>query len=362
MSDKIVFMGKSYNTSFINRIFLNLLSLVLMSVLLSLSPPKVFAQHEIAPENWIEMRKMFRNKGPMPTIEEDIAALTGSDAKRAGPRLIDLGPKALPAVHAALRSTKVEPRHAQSLLQVIRSIGDKSSVPVVVELLKKDKKSPLRRDALLVLALLPATEESAALIIDIVTDVNENWNTCRMAFTWFGLHRDPRGRRYAELLRTDPDPEKRTAGLFVLARLGDKTVLEPVSQMLESGPPANSRDALMYALAEITTPEEFERRAPSSLAWSNGYKESLLYARYIVAGPQEKIPICLEMLRSQTPGHRELAVRYLLENGHASDLRPYAAIDFEVPGRAALIRNEIRKAGWRIIDTDDKFDIETANN
>ena len=132
--------------------------------------------------------------------------------------------------------------------------------------------------------------------------------------------------------------------------------------MLASGPPANLRNALMYALSEITTPEEFERRAPSSLSWSRGYKESLIYARYMAAGPQEKISLCLEMLRSQTPGHRELAVRYLLENGHASDLRPYAAIDLEVPGRAAFIRNEIRKAGWRVIDTDDKFDIEPANN
>jgi hypothetical protein len=68
------------------------------------------------------------------------------------------------------------------------------------------------------------------------------------------------------------------------------------------------------------------------------------------------------MLRSQTPGHRELAVRYLLENGRASDLRPHAALDLEAPGRAALIRNEIRKAGWRIIDTDDEFNIEPAHN
>ena len=65
----------------------------------------------------------------------------------------------------------------------------------------------------------------------------------------------------------------------------------------------------MLSLAEITTPEEFERRAPSSLAWSHGYKDSLLYARYRAAGPEEKIPLCLQMLRSQPPGHRELAER-----------------------------------------------------
>jgi hypothetical protein len=362
MSDRIAIMGKSQDTAHLTRILFPLLFLVLIIGLLSPSPRKIFAQHEIAPENWIEMRKMFRNAGPLPTIGEDVAALAGGHADRVASRLIGRGPDALPAIHAALRSPTIEPLHALRLLQVMGSLADKSSVSVVLEFLKKDKKSPLRRNALLTLALLPVTEESASLIIDIANDVNEGWKTRRMAFTWFGFHRDPRGRRYAESLRTDPDPQKRTAGLFVLARLGDKTVLEPVSQLLASGPPANSRDALMHALSEIATPEEFERRAPSSLSWSRGYKESLIYSRYIAARPQEKIPLCLEMLRSQTPGHRELAVRYLLENGHASDLRPYAALDFESPGRAALIRNEIRKNGWRIVDTDDKFNIEPANN
>jgi len=362
MSDKIVIMGKSYDTAFINRILLPLLFLVLIIGLLSSSPHNTFAQHEIAPENWVEMRKMFRNKGPIPTIKEDVSALAGGDADRAATRLIDRGPDALPAIHAVLRSPEIEPLHALRLLQIMGSLADKSSVSVVLELLKKDKKSPLRRDVLFILALLPVTEESAAFIIDIATDVNENWNTRRMAFTWFGFHRDPRGRPYAESLRTDPDPERQTAGLFVLSRLGDKTVLKPVSQLLASGPPANSRDALLYALAEITTPEEFKRRAPSSLSWSRGYKDSLIYARYIAAGSQEKIPLCLEMLHSHIPGHRELAVRYLLENGYASDLSPYAALDLESPSRAALIRNEIRKAGWRIIDMNDKFNIEPANN
>jgi hypothetical protein len=57
----------------------------------------------------------------------------------------------------------------------------------------------------------------------------------------------------------------------------------------------------------------------------------------------------------------ELAVRCLLGNGDASDLRPHAAIDLEAPGRATLIRNEIRKAGWMIIDRDDEFSIKPFN-
>lgn len=356
-------MHRSQDSASLPFIHFFLLYFLLIIATAGTFPHRASAQHEIDPETWIEMRKMFRNKkGPVPAITEDIDALAGGDAKRAGPRLIDRGPEVLPAVHAALRSPDVKPQHAQRLLSVMRSIGDKTSVPVVLELLKKDKNSPLRRDALLVLALLPATEDSAALIIDIANAVNETWNTRRMAFTWFGLHRDPRGEPYAKALLSDPDPEKQTSGLFVLARLGDKTVLEPISRLLAAGPPANSRDTLMYALAEITTPGEFELRAPSSLAWSQGYKDSLLYTCYRASGPHERIPLCVKLLHAQLPGLMELSVRCLLENGHANDLRPHAALDLEAPGRDALIRNEIRKAGWSIIDTDNEFRIEPSKS
>ena len=63
MSDKIAIMGKFQNAEYLTRITLPLLSIVFIIGLLSSSPHNVFAQHEILPENWIEMRKMFRNKG-----------------------------------------------------------------------------------------------------------------------------------------------------------------------------------------------------------------------------------------------------------------------------------------------------------
>jgi hypothetical protein len=308
-------MEKPPDTASLKCILLSLLCLVLVAGMVGISPKWVYAQHQIDPETWIEMRKMSRLKGPGPTIEEDIAALAGPDVKYAGPRLIDRGPGALPAVHGALVSDEVEPLLAQRLLQVVRSIGDKSSVDVVIEFIKKDKKSLLRRDALLTLVYLPATEGSAALMTAIAADEAEAWKTRRVAFAWFGMHRDPRGRPFAEPLCADPDPEKQTACLFVLARLGDTTVLEPASKMLAAGPPPNSRDVLMLALAELVTPEEFERRAPPSLAWSKGYKDALLYTRYSAAGPEEKIPVCMEMLRSGRPEHLVLSAACLKTGG-----------------------------------------------
>jgi hypothetical protein len=317
------------------------------------------AQHEIDPEAWVEMRKMMREKGPPPSIEQDVAALAGPGARRAGPRLIDRGPEVLPAVHAALLSPGLEPQHRLRLLQVLGPIGDESSVAVVLELLRRDPRSPLRRDALYVLATLPATEDAASFVTALA-EGDEDWRTRRMAFTWFGLHRDPRGRRFAEALLADANPERRAAALFVLARLGDEKALAPVGQMLAAGPSASSRDLLLMALAELATPREFEQRAPASLAWSQGYRDALRYARYRAAPPAERPALCLEMLRAQMPGQREIAVRCLLDAGRAADLRPQAALDLEAPGRAALLRNEIRKAGWRVVDTDTEFRIEPA--
>jgi hypothetical protein len=215
----------------------------------------------------------------------------------------------------------------------------------------------LRRDALLILARLPATDAAADFIGQLAADEDEPWQTRRMAFTWYGLHRDPRGRSHAEALRASADLERRIAGLFVLARLGDETALEPIGEILASGAPANARDTLLLSLAELAGPEEFERRAPAALAWSSGYQDSLRYARYRAAAPAQRPPLCLEMLRAQMPGHLEIAVRCLLDSGHADDLRPAAALQLETPGRAALVRNEIRRAGWRVVDTDTEFRI-----
>jgi HEAT repeats len=323
--------------------------------------PTVRAQHEVAPEAWVEMRKMFRTQGPAPSVEADVAALAGPDARRAGPRLIDRGPEVLPAVHAALLAPDVEPRHALALLQVMRPLADASSVPVLLELLRRDPKSPLRRDALLVLAMLPATDEAAAFAGELAADTGEPWRTRRMAFTWYGLHRDPRGRPFAEALRDDPDPERRVAALYVLARLGDATALEPITRILAAGAPADLRDALLLALAELVPPEEFERRAPASLAWSGGYRDALRYTRYRAATTAERPALCREMLRAEMPGHLELGVRCLLEAGRADELRPAAALDLEAPGRAALVRNEIRRAGWRVVDSETEFRIEPAS-
>ena len=332
----------------------------LLSIIFLLASSSL-AQHAIPPEAWIEMRKMYRNKIPETTVEQEIVALSGPQARRAGPKLIDRGLVVLPLLHEALLKTDIEPRQAISLFQIIRALEDESSVSIILQLLERDPNTPLKRDALLTLAMLPATEKAAEYIQNLAADKTQPWRIQRMAYTWFGLRKDPRGLPFAKALIDDADLEKQATGLFVLARLGDQSAQEPITAILKEGAPANMRDALMTSLAHLVPPDEFIKRAPESLNWSGGYKDALLYSTLLYGTEMEKPDTCKRLLGSSYPGFLQIAVRCLLETGHANDLRPFAAISLEAPGRDALVRNEIRKAGWKVIDTETEFRIEQGD-
>lgn len=332
-----------------------LLSAIAIVTAFLITAVPVMAEHKLSAESWIAMRKMFREKIQPTTIDEEIAALTGNDARRAGPKLIDRGSTVLPFIHKALLQPDLPHLNGLRFLQVIGPIGDKSSVPVLLKILLRNPESPLRRDMLLTLAKLPATEDAAKFITNLAADEKEDWRTRRMAFTWFGIHRDKRGLPFAEALKNDPDPGRQAAGIYVLARLEDRSVIDSINKIFTEGAPANFRDTLLISLAELTDPTEFKKLAPISLDWSQGYKSAFTYSRYREAKRDEKKDICQELLRSSFPGHLTLAVRCLLESGNAEALRPHAALSLEAPGRDALIRNEIRKAGWQVIDTNNEF-------
>ena len=333
------------------------LCVLLLTILIFSIISPVLAQHAIPPEAWIEMRKMYRDKIPVTTMEEELAALAGPDARRAGPKLIDRGSVVLPEIHEALLKKDVEPRPAINYFHIIQALEDESSVDVILELLIREPDTPMKRTALLTLAKLPATEKAAEYIMHLASDKKEPWRIRRMAFTWFGLQKDNRGRTFAKELLEDSDPEIQATGLFVLAQLGDQFTLEPITKILTDGAPANMRDALLASLALFVPPEEFVKRTPKSLDWSSGYKDSLLYSRFLFGDEKDKPDTCRKLLSSSYPGYLKTAVSCLLESGHADDLRPFAAISLEAPGRDALIRNEIRKAGWKIIDTETEFKI-----
>jgi HEAT repeat protein len=320
------------------------------------------AQHEIDPETWVQMRKMVVREGPEPSVAEDIAALENfrGAARHAGPRLIERGPEILPELHAALLVPDAPAPQLIQLLQVLGGIGDARSVEPVVRFAEQYPERRMLKDVFLVLAMLPQTEASDAFAVRVAENADETWYVRRMIFTYFGMHRDPRGLEWAEALLDHRDPERRAAALFLLARLGQDRARDPIAQMLKEGAPPNARGALLLALAELVGPSEFEALAPTALSWSDEYRDSLRYTKYRTTSGAERATVCREMLRAELPGHMGLAVRCLLEQGLAHELHPYVALDLEVPGRPALLKSELRRAGYRVIDTEDEFRIEPA--
>jgi len=324
-------------------------------------PAVARAQHEFDPETWIALRHELGPKGPVPPVAEDIAALAlGRDsAKRAGPRLIARGPEILPDLHAALLEPGTSAEQAFLLLQVLRSIGDSSSVSPIITALKRDP-DHLHKAGFLALSMLPPTDEAVAFATALAEREDESWRKRRMAFTYFGMQRDSRGRKWAEPLLASEDPEQRAAGLFVLARLGDAGALEPITQLLAEGATPNSRGSLMFALAELVGPEEFLTRAPSGFEWSSDYREPLHYATARAGSETERPAACVKLLRAMLPGLKGVGVRCLLERGLEKELLPPLALDMEVPGLPALLRAELRKAGYQLIDTESEFRITRA--
>ncbi len=292
---------------------------------------------------------------------EDVAALaSGPGAKAAAARLVERGPEALPALHAALLASDTEPRRIASIMQVLAAIGDASSVAPIVELAEGYPERWILKPAFLALTALPQTEASAAFAARIADNPSEAWSVRQGVLAYFGMHRDPRGRRWAEPLVDARDPVRRAAALFVLARLGDREALGPILELLEDGAPPSARVALLMGLAELVDAEDFAYRAPAELSWTREYKSALRYAQYRTAEGALRADACRAMLRAATPGHSELGVRCLLELGREEDLLPYIALDLADPQRPAMLKADIRKAGYRVVDTGDGISIEPA--
>ncbi len=295
------------------------------------------------------------------SVAQDIAALAAeAGAQRAAARLVERGSVALPELYAALRAPDAQTPQLARLMEVLAAIGDASSVAPIAEVAARHPEPWILKPALRALAALPQTDASLALAARIAGNASETWSVRRLAFDYFATHRDARGRQWADPLLDADDPERRAAALFLLARLGDEEALGPILDLLRHGVPPRARAALLLGMAELLDASDFEYRSPPELSWSREYQSALRYARYRSAEGAQRAEACREMLRASAPGHAALGVRCLLEIGRSEDLLPYLALDGEAPTRTARLKAEIRKAGYRLIESEGGLRIEPA--
>lgn len=295
-------------------------------------------------------------------ITADISALSGprSRSARAALQLLERAPESVPALHQAVLSQDTDARERSRLIALLLELGDRRSVDVLLQAVEAHPEEPgLRVSVLRALGELPQTEASFAFATRTLENAQETPRLKRQALVYFATQRDPRGRKWAERFRDDPDLDLRVAALYLAASLGDETALEPISELLREQPGASFRYALLLGLAELVDPAEFERRATPAQPRSDEYESALRIATLRSAGTERRVALALEMLESQFPNERRIAMRALLESNALDELSLLLEKWGAVPAYTrASVAAELYRGGYRIVEKDRHLAIE----
>jgi HEAT repeat protein len=295
-------------------------------------------------------------------IAADIAALSGSGSRqtRAALRLLERAPESLPALHRAVLSPETSARDRGRLIALLLDLGDPRSVDVVLQAVRTHPQEPgLRIDALRALGELPQTGASFEFARRTLADAKETPRVKRQALVYFAMQRDERGREWAERFRNGPDVDMRAAALYLAASLGDTTALEPITTQLRQQPRASIRYGLLLALAELVDPAEFVRRVGPASQHGDEYDSALRIAELRSAPAKERVALARNMLESEFPNERRIAMRALLEQNALNELAPLLEQWWMVPAHMrATVAAELYRGGYRLVEKDRRLEIE----
>jgi len=295
-------------------------------------------------------------------IAADIAALSGSGSRQtsAALRLLERAPESLPALHRAVLSPDTHARDRGRVITLMLDLGDPRSVDVLLQAVRAHPREPgLRIETLRALGELPQTGASFEFARRTLGDAQEIPRVKRQALMYFAMQRDERGREWAERFRSGPDLDMRAAALYLAASLGDTTALEPITTLLLDQPRASMRYGLLLALAELVDPAEFVRRVGPAHQQGDEYDSALRIARLRSARANERVALAREMLESQFPNERRIAMRALLERNALNELRSLLEQWWMVPTHMrATVAAELYRGGYRLVEKDRRLEIE----
>jgi hypothetical protein len=239
-------------------------------------------------------------------------------------------------------------------------LGDPRSVGVLLQAVRAHPREPgLRIEALRALGELPQTGASFEFARRTLGDAQEIPRVKRQALMYFAMQRDERGREWAERFRNDPDLDMRAAALYLAASLGDTTALEPITTLLLDQPRASMRYGLLLALAELVDPAEFVRRVGPARQQGNEYDSALRIVTLQSDRTKERVALAREMLESQFPNERRIAMRALLERNALHELRSLLEQWWMVPPyMRASVAAELYRGGYRLVERDRRLEIE----
>jgi HEAT repeat protein len=295
-------------------------------------------------------------------VAADIAALSGSGSRqtKAALRLLERAPESLPSMHRAVLSPDTSARERGRLIALLLDLGDPRSVDVLLRIAHAYPNEPgLRIDVLRALGELPQTVESFQFAADTLADPNRIPRVRRQALMYFAMQREPRGRERAERFRNDPDLDMRATALYLLASLGDVTAVDPIAKLLREQPKPSIRYGLLLALAKLVDPEEFEEQVGSVPPRGDEYDSALRIAMLRTAPQQDRVTLAREMLESEFPNERRIAMRALLDENALNQLTPLLSKWWRVPAHVrASVAAEIYRGGYRIVEKDRRLEFE----
>jgi HEAT repeat protein len=318
------------------------------------APPPLPAAAKLAPEP----------VAPAEPIAQNLADFFGggSRATRAAVRLAERAPESLPALHAALLAADTGDRERSEMIALLHEIGDRNSVRVLLELARTHPEQPwLSVDVLRALGELPPSPSASLFALEILEGPNATPRLRRQALASLARQRDPSGRVWANRYRKDADVELRASALFLAAALGDRSALEPVTNLLEQQPRSSIRYGLLLALAELADPAEFEKRAAPARFDKRMYASALRIARLRSGDARERSALFHEMLNSRYPIERRIAMRDLLGRDALDELAPLLENWWQVsPAVRITVAGELHRAGHRLVERDRRVQIERA--
>jgi hypothetical protein len=328
-------------------------------------------KRQIAKEKEAEWMKPFEEKiadnMSHEGIRRNIKVLSryGSGAKNASKWLIIAGDDILPYAHEALRDPESSPEFKVQIINILGAIGDKRSIKPIIETAHQMKETAqVYKYAFLALAKMPMTEASFAFAREQL-ELEREPIVHASALIYFAIRKDQRALKWAKKYSSsDAEPRVRNAALYLSARLGDKDAVETILVSLKNETKRSEQEILLRSLAELTSPEEFQRLTGKLEISkdSKHYKNTLWISEFRNATDDKKSVYAEKLIDSSVLWDRREGVRYLIKENQEEILRKYLLTDprVELPFTleamqspvGLLIIVEARKMGYRIEQTD----------
>ncbi len=293
-----------------------------------------------------------------------------SDSRTAAAWLVIAGKQILPSAHPRLTDPASSAELKFSLLQVVGEIGEESSIPPVIEVIRLSSDTPgLIKAGFQALALMPPSGEARELVDDLLSG-DDSMIARQQALVYLAAIRDPTAgplaRKYSS---PDVDPKLRIVGLLLAARLGDDTVLPAILDLLLVTEDRSYREVLLRALGELSDPETyaaFSTEHPDILGAESLRETGKLVAFRHTTG-EERTELARQLIRSGHPWDRREAVAYLVEDNHSEVLAEYLQLSpiYGLPLLATVAHSptavpilaQIRRMGYRVEETPTGFEL-----